>query len=203
MPYGNFKTYEEAAIKFSIKLKVERFVEEKELNIEDALLKFIASNLQNRASYVSENAICERIISNILNVVQRGYNLDVWSHVKFDIAEEDGLVGTPDFLIAPVSDIGTTFTRPVVCVAEVKREDFAAGWAQALAEMIAVQRFNNDSDDEVFGIATSGDFWKFGKLKGRELTMDPVSYSATEDLQRLFNVVNWIFSEADMIANKI
>lgn len=196
MSYENFKTYEEVAIKFGIKLQVKHFIEEKELEVEKDLFQYISSNLQKRANYVSENAICETIISNILNIVGRDYDLEVWSHMAFDVSEEDGLVGTPDFLIAPVSDIGTTFTSPIACVSEAKREDFTIGWGQALATMIAAQRYNNSTEKDIFGMVTTGDIWKFGKLRNNELTMDTVLFSATEDLQRLFNVVNRIFFEA-------
>ncbi len=81
-------------------------------------------------------------------------------------------------------------------VAEAKRENFNAGWAQSLAEMIAAQRFNHEEQTEIFGIVTTGNFWQLGKLRERLLTMEVVSYSALEDLQRLLNVLNWICFEA-------
>ncbi|HAO22857.1 MAG TPA: hypothetical protein DCQ37_21835, partial [Desulfobacteraceae bacterium] len=78
----------------------------------------------------------------------------MWSHVRFDVSPEEGLAGIPDFIIAPASDIGTTFEKPVICVAEAKRENFNEGWAQAIAEMVASQRFNGDENIEIFGIVT-------------------------------------------------
>ncbi|MDM8566210.1 hypothetical protein QUF74_11255 [Candidatus Halobeggiatoa sp. HSG11] len=48
------------------------------------------------------------------------------------------------------------FTQPVICVAEVKKEIFNEGSAQALSEMIAAQRFNQDELSEIFGIVTIG-----------------------------------------------
>ena len=131
-----------------------------------------------------------------MNVVSKQNNLPLWSHVRFDISEEDGLVGVPDFLVAPASDIGTTFTTPVICVAEAKKENFNEGWAQVLAEMIAVQRFNQNDLLEIFGIVTTGNFWQFGKLRETVLTMEIISYSALEDFQKLLSIINWIFHEA-------
>jgi hypothetical protein len=197
MPFGKFKTYEEVATKFHVTLKRISFVQEKELHVDKALFNFVASNLINPSSYISENALCETIIANILNIVKKEGPLEVWSHVTFNVSEADGLVGEPDFLIAPVANIGTTFTVPVLCVVEAKKDDFTGGWGQALATMIAVQKYNDDTEKEVFGSVTNGDIWQFGKLQGHELSMETVSYSATEDLQRLFNVIHWLFSEAE------
>ncbi len=196
MSYGKFSTYEEVALKFHIKFIEQAFVEEKSILIDKGIFFFINKNIRTRRSYVSENAICESIISPILNIVAEHNDLPVWSHIRFDVSEEEGLVGIPDFLIAPASDIGTTFTAPIICIAEAKKENFNEGWAQVLAEMIAAQKFNENKGQEIFGIVTTGNFWQFGKLRGDTLTMEVVSYSAAENLQKLLNVLNWIIAEA-------
>jgi hypothetical protein len=196
MAYGKFKTYEEIAEKFQIKLIETYFVLEKKIGIKDDILHYIADNLGLRRNYVNEIAICETIISPILNVVSKHNNLPLWSHVRFDISDEEGLVGVPDYLVASASDIGTTFKKPVICVAEAKKDNFNEGWAQLLAEMIAVQRYNQDEKMDIYGIVTSGDIWKFGKLKEKTLTMEVIPFSALENLQKLFNIVNWLFYEA-------
>jgi hypothetical protein len=196
MPYGSFATYEQVATKFKIKLVEQSFVQETSLVVDKVLFDLISDNLRTKRSYVSENAICESIIFPILSIVAKSSRLPVWSHVRFDVAEEEGLVGVPDFIIAPASDIGTTFKNPIVCIAEAKKENFNEGWAQVLAEMIAAQRFNNNLEQEVFGIVTTGNFWQFGKLCRNILTMEVVSYSAAENLQQLFDVLNWIVIEA-------
>ncbi|MDU9049495.1 MAG: hypothetical protein Q3M30_11625 [Candidatus Electrothrix sp. Rat3] len=196
MPYGNFSTYEEVALKFRIRLVEQAFVEEKSIAIDKGLFDFINGNVRARRNYVSENAICESIISPILNIVAEHNGLPVWSHIRFDVSEEDGLVGIPDFIIAPASDIGTTFTTPIICIAEAKKENLNEGWAQVLAEMIAAQKFNDTEEQDIFGIVTTGNFWQFGKLRGNRLTMEVVSYSAGENLQKLLDVLNWITAEA-------
>lgn len=123
---------------------------------------------------MSENAICESIVALILNIVSKNNDLPVWSHIRFDVSAEEGLSGIPDFIIAPASDIGTTFKSPVICVSEAKKEDFNNGWAQTLAEMIAARRYNQDETIEIFGIVTTG----------------------AENLQKLLNIINWIFQTA-------
>lgn len=196
MAYGKFSTYEEVATKFKIKLIEDSFIQETPITIAESLFEFINDNLRLKRSYVSENAICESIISPILNIISKANQISVWSHVHFDISEEDGLIGIPDFLIAPISDIGTTFTKPVVCVVEAKRDDFNEGWAQALSEMIATQRFNQTPDKDIYGIVTTGLFWQFGKLNQNYFTQDVVAYSAVENLQKLLNALNWLIIEA-------
>lgn len=196
MPYGTFTTYEEVATKFKIKLAEQSFVQKASLAIDKALFSFISDNLKTRRSYVSENAICESIISPILNVAAKNNGLPVWSHVRFDVSEEEGLVGIPDFIIAPASEIGTVFQKPIICIAEAKKENFNEGWAQALAEMIAAQRFNGTQEQDIFGIVTTGNFWQFGKLRNNILTMEITSCSAVENLQNLLDMLNWIVIEA-------
>ena len=197
MAYGNFKTYEEVATKFQIKLHEASFVEEKVISVPQDVFVFIKENLETRRNYITENAICETIISPILMLVSKAHQLPLWSHVRFDVSEEEGLIGIPDFLIARASDIGTTFERPVICVAEAKKENFNEGWAQVLAEMIAAQRFNTDAHIEIFGIVSTGSFWQFGKLQDNILTLEVISYSALESLQKVFNLLHWIFTQAE------
>ncbi|NOQ35367.1 MAG: hypothetical protein GQ569_05660 [Methylococcaceae bacterium] len=196
MTYGTFKTYEEVAIRFRIKLIETSFIQESSIEVPAGLFEFINDNLRLKRSYISENAICENIISPILNIISKHHNISLWSHVRLDVSEKDGLVGIPDFLIAPVSDIGTTFTQPIICVAEAKKENFNEGWAQALSEMIAIQRFNETVDKDIYGIVTTGLFWQFGKLNQTNFTQEVVAYSAVENLQRLFDVLNGLFLEA-------
>ena len=196
MAYGKFGTYEEVATQFKIKLIEASFIQKKEIVIPESLFEFINDNLRLKRNYVSENAICEAIISPILTIISKYHQIPLWSHIRFDISEEEGLVGIPDFLIAPSSDIGTTFTHPIICVTEAKKENFNEGWAQALAEMIAAQRFNQTPDQDIYGIVTTGLFWQFAKLNQHNFTQEVIAYSAVEDLQQLFDVLNWLVSEA-------
>ena len=78
MSYGTLKTYEEVALKFEIQLQEQIFVQQKEINISEEILDFIQKNLQRRRNYVSESAICETMISPILNLVANANDLPVW-----------------------------------------------------------------------------------------------------------------------------
>ncbi len=87
-----------------------RFVQEKALKIDDILFRTVMGNLERSSGYVSERAICERMIAPVPDIVTSNYPLELWSYTIFNVSEEDGLVGVADYLIAPASDIGTTFT---------------------------------------------------------------------------------------------
>ncbi len=47
---------------------------------------------------------------------------------------------------------------------EAKQDNFEAGWAQCLAEMIAAQRLNETAQIIIYGIVSNGNLWQFGKL---------------------------------------
>jgi hypothetical protein len=196
MAYGTFKTLEEVMIRFDIEGQNNNFVNEIQFETTEVLFNFIERNLVNRRNYISENSICEAIIYPILNLVSDKYALPLWSHARFDVSVEEGLTGVPDFLIAPVSKTGFSFTNPIVCIAEVKKENFDEGWTQALCEMIAAQKYNNNPQKIIYGIATGGSIWQFGKLVDKKFMTDPRIFSATSNLQQVFNVLNWFFGEA-------
>jgi hypothetical protein len=196
MAYGNFNNYEDVAEKFDISFVETSFLQEKSISIHPEIIKMITDNLATRRNYVSESSICETIISPILTTVAKQHQLPVWSHIRFDVSESEGLCGIPDYLIAPSSSIGTRFTQPIICIAEAKKENFNEGWAQVLTEMIAAQRFNQDEQLQIDGIVTTGNFWQFAKLKGKIFTMETVDYSALENFNKLLNILNWIFFNA-------
>jgi hypothetical protein len=193
MSYGKFNTIEEVARKFDIEVANKTaFVSQKEIKILDTLLVILTENINDDISFINETTICERIISPILNIVSRNYEqLNVWSHVPYNIDEKQGLVGEPDYLIAPRTKYGS-MAKPSLCVIEAKRDDFDKGWAQAMAEMVASSLL----DAKIcYGIVTTGKIWEFGKLENNVFTIDPISISATDNLPKTFNTLNWMFDK--------
>jgi hypothetical protein len=50
---------------------------------------------------------------------------------------------------------------------------------------------------------TTGKIWEFGKLEDKLFTKVPDQVSATRELQEIFNMLNWLFNEANAsIKNK-
>lgn len=192
MSYGTFKTVEEVARKFDIEVaNTAFFVEEKKLNVLDFWFSVIKENLQDKSNYVSEYSICETIIRPILDIVAKKHLLKVWSHVAYNVDKEKGLIGEPDYLIAARNKYGG-MKRPALCIIEAKKDNFDDAWTQALAEMVASSILGTTT---CYGITTSGSTWQFGKLNNNVFIIDPTSISATNNLQQLFNTINWVFNE--------
>jgi len=53
-------------------------------------------------------------------------------------------------------------------VVEAKKNDFEQGWGQCLAELVASQKFNGNSDLPVYGIVTDAILWQMGQLIGTQ-----------------------------------
>jgi hypothetical protein len=194
MPYGKFKSISEVARKFKLKVKEKSFTNRLEIEISEVYFSDIRVRLSDGMNFINEATICERIIRPILDLVEVKYELlRIWSHVPYNINKKKGLVGEPDYLIAPKTQYGD-MAIPPLCVIEAKQEKFAEGWAQALAEMVAasIQGANIS-----YGVVTTGKTWEFGKLRGKLYTKDPASVSATDDLQKVFDILNWLFEVAN------
>jgi len=89
-----------------------------------------------------------------------------------------GLNGTCDFLLCR-SDNLYFVTAPVLAAVEAKRDSIPAGLGQCAAEMVAAQRFNQQSGtpiEPVYGCVTTGANWRFLRLSGSRLDIDVDEY---------------------------
>jgi len=48
-----------------------------------------------------------------------------------------------------------------------------------------------------YAVVTSGKAWEFGKLRSGVFTKDPNQISATDNLPKVFDTLNWLFNEVD------
>ncbi|MCP4697892.1 MAG: hypothetical protein GY862_13730 [Gammaproteobacteria bacterium] len=194
MPYGNFKSVSKVARKFKLKVKGKTFINRVEVEISEAHFSDIMARLSDSMNFINEVTVCERIIRPILDLVEVKYKLlHIWSHVPYNVDKKKGLAGEPDYLIAPRTQYGD-MSIPPLCVIEAKQEKFDEGWAQALAEMVAA---SSQGAKICYGVVTTGKIWEFGKLKSESFTKDPASVSATDDLQKVFGILNWLFNVAN------
>jgi hypothetical protein len=199
MSYGNFKSISEVARKFNIEVVDNSFLQQKEIKIAEIYFSNLTKTLSNSINFINEFTICETIIRPILDIVAADYdNLDIWSHVSYNVDVEKGLIGEPDYLIAPKTKYGD-MERPAICIIEAKQEKFAEGWAQALAEMVASSL---QGANICYSTVTTGKAWEFGNLKAGTFTKDPIQISATLDLQKVFNMLNWLFYETSLAYSK-
>ena len=195
MPYGQFESVEQVASIFSIKVKDASIMNSKHLEISELLLNSIKGKLLDSLSFRNEATICNKIITPILNVVaENNKPLNVWIEEPFNVNKEKGLVGEPDYLIAPATDYGG-MELPPLCIIEAKKQDWDDGWTQALAEMVAASM---KGAQRCYSVVTTGKIWQFGKLEDCIFLKDPSQISATREIQVVFDTLNWVFTEINI-----
>jgi hypothetical protein len=75
-----------------------------------------------------------------------------------------------------------------------KKDSIKSGWGQCIAEMIAAQRFNEGSVQEIntiYGTVTTGNIWTFLKLEGKTVTIDLNDYLLLP-VERLLGILAWM-----------
>jgi len=194
MSYGKFETIEQVSDTFDIEITRGAFIHKERIEIDDVVLTMIGRRLLEDANFVNEQAICQHVITLILDIVSDNHvSLKVWSQVTYTVDKERGLDGEPDYLIAPYAKNGGMLTPPL-CIMEAKQENWKNGWAQALSEMYAA---STQGAKVCYGGVTTGVLWQFGKLEnGKLFTRDPVKLSAIDNLQRVLDTLNWLFGVA-------
>ncbi len=128
----------------------------------------------------SEKARSEFIIAPMLaeTKLRVGTSVNVLPGVTFEVDKQQGLSGFCDFLIARSPEI-YYIQGPIIAVVEAKKEDLIAGLGQCVAEMVAIQLFNQREGtptSAVFGCVTSGNLWRFLKLEGKTVFFDRREY---------------------------
>ena len=80
---------------------------------------------------------------------------------------------------------------PLIIFVEAKKNDFEQGWGQCLAELVAAQKINDNTDLPVYGIVTDGILWQFGQLIGDTFTRNRTNFA--DNLPILFGAVDSVF----------
>ena len=202
MAFSDFKKLSEVQEQFRIKYMTSDFFKVEAANPPEQFLQEFRFTLQNINVFSSEASRCEAIIFPILREVYKAYadNYALW--IREPIIYDEILSGTPDYLIATKSELGMTVVgTPLIMLVEAKKNDFEQGWAQCLAELVAAQKINADSDVPVYGIVSDGTFWQFGRLVGDAFTQNQINFSV-DNLPVLFGAINAIFKEASEAAEQ-
>jgi len=137
----------------------------------------------------SEASRCENVIYPVLREVCKKFitNHTLWSHES--ISADSTLSGTPDYIIAQRSELGVNVLgAPLVLIAEAKQNNFTKGWGQCLAELVASQIINDDTERPVYGIVTDAEMWHFGKLEQKLFTRD-TTRATIDNLDTLFGAL--------------
>ncbi len=168
------------------------------LEISDTFRDDLAFTIQDFNVEGSEYGVCEGIIFPILKTVYRNYrdSFVLWSHTT--LTYDNNLTGIPDYILASRSPLGKRiFKQPYFVAIEAKRDDFIKGWGQCLAEMVAIQKLNENPDQIVYGMVSNGTLWQFGMLDHQVFTKDITSYTVS-DLDRLMAAVNALFHQCSL-----
>jgi hypothetical protein len=194
--YSEFKNIEQVLACYPLQIERQYFLPDTLVELPTGLLAVFRFNLENQAETESEAFYEEAFIFPLLQWAWMRYpQLKLWSHrlLRYD----DVLCGEPDYWVAakPVGITHSLLSRPLLIVVEAKRQDFEAGWGQCLAEMLACQKLNEETELTVFGMVSTGLVWEFGKLQGEQFIRHPLAYGLAEPA-RLAGNVDFMFAES-------
>ncbi len=153
-------------------------------------LKEILSRFEFFDLQASEPAKTLLIDALFVEIIPSHKKLKVWKEAPLNT---DTLMGYADYLIAPKRDYAAT---PLLCVAEAKKDDFAKGRIQCLAEMAAC-RWNNQQrkfDADVYGIVSNGQVWQFYKLT-QSGDVFASGLTTIDDLPVLLGILDYVCAE--------
>lgn len=196
MSFNNYKSIADVLNEFPLTYQEENFIKENVSEISPYFIERLQLILKDGVVFNSEYAICENIISPILVEIWLKYKdkLLLWSHQALNYDEK--LSGVPDYIIAQRSPRGKVILdQPYLILVEAKKDNFDEGWGQCLAELVAVQKLNNNQKHKIFGIVSNGKLWEFGQLQNDIFTKN-IKYYVLENLPELMGVIDFVFSES-------
>jgi hypothetical protein len=125
---------------------------------------------------VSEKARSEYIVAPILLAVRElsHQRVAILSGQRLDVDPARRLMGECDFILA-LSDPVPRLRAPLLAIVEAKKNDIDGGLGQCVAQMVAVQLYNERSGHSppaVYGCVTTGEAYQFLRLAGEEVTID-------------------------------
>lgn len=196
MAFTDFKSIRQVQEVFDIKYTEADYIQYENVEPSKAFLEEFEFSQQHINVFSSEAARCENVIYPILRDVYKNYVewFSLWSHESISYNAE--LSGTPDYLVSTKSALGKTVPGiPIIIVVDAKRNDFVIGWGQCLAELVAVQKINNDNLKQVYGIVTDGTLWQFGKLVEDVFTLSETALTINE-LKKVFGAIGYLMRDS-------
>jgi hypothetical protein len=203
MAFSNYKIIGEVLKEFQVFYTEANFIVETAFNVSNYFREDLELVMREGVVDNSEFAICENLIYPVLKEVWKQYlnNFILWSHQALTF--DNKLSGFPEYILAQKSPLGkVVFDKPYFILVEAKQDNFEAGWAQCLAEMIAAQRLNAELQIIIFAIVSNGGTWQFGKLEKNAFTRNITPYTIYE-LDKLFAAVNYVFQESESQLNNL
>lgn len=135
----------------------------------------------SRVALESEMARRETLIAPILLEVARHAEAKVRIEFPLDVSRQ--LKGSLDYLLHTKTDF---------LVVEAKNEDLYRGFKQLAVELIALEKWLNDSEiNFLYGAVSTGNTWQFGKLdvKNKMIFQDLNIYTVPRQLEELLKIL--------------
>ncbi|MFE1744279.1 hypothetical protein [Coleofasciculus sp. H7-2] len=203
MAFSSYKDIGKVLQEFQVTYTATNFMGATDFNIPDYFREDLEFMLREAVVDNSEFAVCENLIYPVLKEVWKSYHTKfvLWSHKSLTCNQN--LYGFPEYILAKRSPLGKfVFEKPYFLLVEAKQDKFDEGWAQCLAEMVAVEKLNDELKLTVFGIVSNGATWQFGKLEGQTFTQNTTPYTIYE-LDKLFAAVNYVFQQCEIQLNEL
>ncbi len=162
------------------------------VGIDPAVTWYLHQSIPLALSISTEKARSEMIITPILIEARRQCKgaVGLFSGTEFTVEPERGLNGFCDYLLS-LSPSQLEIEAPVVAIVEAKNENILAGVPQCVAEMYAARIFNERRGrtlPTVFGAVTTGNLWRFLRLRERLVEIDGREYHH-EHVDRIVGVL--------------
>ena len=193
MSYSKFKKYKDLD-PLGLTIKIENLhLKPKPITPSSWLETTIQKNLDMPKA--SEKAKCEFFITPILSEIidNNKSKITYFSGYEFDVDKALRLVGRCDYLITCVPN-SPMIQAPVLSVVEAKDDNFEKGNPQCIAQMRAVQIFNEREGKPtpvVFGASSYGLAWQFIRLENDVVQVDTRFYTL-ENLPLILGVLQYI-----------
>ena len=159
------------------------------------LTDFLANSLPVAVATGSEKARSEMIITPVLLEVRKilQQNISLFSGEDFTVDYETGLNGICDYLISRSPEM-LEIEAPAVAVVEAKKADLKTGIGQCVAEMVAMQKFNESKGKPIsviYGGVSNGTQWRFLKLEEKIVSIDLNDY-ALPPVDEILGMLVWM-----------
>ena len=159
------------------------------------LTDFLANSLPVAVATGSEKARSEMIITPILLEVRKilQQNISLFSGEDFTVDYESGLDGICDYLISRSPEM-LEIEAPAVAVVEAQKADLKTGIGQCVAEMVAMQKFNEAKGKPIsviYGCVSNGTQWRFLKLEEKIVSIDLNDY-ALPPVDEILGMLVWM-----------
>jgi hypothetical protein len=186
MAYSDFTTLAKVREAFNLIVEepIDLFADIAEVLPSAYLQTTLNENTSLATAINTEKARGELIIAPILLEIRRKFNFKIGffsgSEFNFDIAA--GLSGYCDYILTASQD-SYEIRNPIITINEAKNESIKSGLGQCIAEMVAAQLFNQRNGElieSIYGAVTTGNIWKFLKLKNQTIFIDLKDYFLPE-----------------------